>query len=314
MATRKRKSRKSRKFGPEQRRQLSAAAIVALVSLAVSGIGAVLIVHVLSTLQATLASALAEREKVVAVPMVGGELEAGDVIDAEDLVSKDLLATFVHPECVMDRRLLEGRTLLARIYPGECIRMERLAPVDSKGGLEALVPRGMRAMTLNLPIDAQVSGFIQPGASVDVITTVVGDKLVETETRTAAEGLRVLAVGSWVRESERGEMVTTPTVTLAVQPDVAELLAHATTEASIRLALRSSIDFWPADVTGDGVTTRRMLGRVGGRVSVAEYRERIDDAAYEHMLVMIAGPEVERVPVVDPRLIRDLPTKTEVGP
>ncbi|MCA9495190.1 MAG: hypothetical protein KC621_34920 [Myxococcales bacterium] len=137
-----------------------------------------------------------------------------------------------------------------------------------------------------------------------MILTVLGDDdEIATETRTAAEGLRVLAVGSWMGETERGEAVETPTVTLAVRPSEAELLAHATMRARVRLALRSSIDFWPADVTGDGVTTARMLGRVGGRVSVAEYRERIDDAAYEHMLVMIAGPEVERVPVVDPRLI-----------
>ncbi|MCA9495191.1 MAG: hypothetical protein KC621_34925 [Myxococcales bacterium] len=123
--------------------------------MAVSGLGAVLIIHVLTTLQATLATALAEREKAVAIPMVGGAMEAGDVIDAGDLVSADMLATFVHPECILDRRLIEGRTLLERIYPGECIRMERLAPVDSQGGLEALVPTGMRAITLNLPTDAR---------------------------------------------------------------------------------------------------------------------------------------------------------------
>lgn len=179
------------------------------------------------------------------------------------------------------------------------------------------MPQGMRALTLNLPDDAQVSGFVQPGATVDVILTVYGDDEVETETRTAAQSLRVLAVGSWLRVGDRGEPVVTPTVTLAVQPDVAEVLAHASRQARIRLVLRSVIDFWPADLSGDGLTTRQLLGHADGRLSVKEYRERIDDAAYEHMLVMIAGPESQNVPVVDAHLIRDLPTReptTKEGP
>ena len=67
---------------------------------------------------------------------------------------------------------LVGRVAVANIAAREPITETRLAAEGTAGGLSAVIPEGYRAMTVKVDDAASISGFIQPGALVDVVVVI----------------------------------------------------------------------------------------------------------------------------------------------
>jgi pilus assembly protein CpaB len=138
------------------------------------------------------------------------------------------------------------RALMADVAANELILNSKLAPKEAGAGLPAVIPQGMRALSVAVNDVVGVAGFVTPGTMVDVLVT---GKVNEgsrggedTITRTILENVRVLAAGQKIEQDREGKPQTVPVITLLVSPEDAGRLAMASTEGKIQLALRNTID------------------------------------------------------------------------
>src|ERR1700730_5258921 len=138
------------------------------------------------------------------------------------------------------------RALVADVAANELILDRKLAPKESGAGLPAVIPEGMRALSVAVNDVVGVAGFVTPGTMVDVLVTgkVGGGSrgAEDTITRTILENVRVLAAGQKIEQDREGKPQTVPVITLLVSPEDAAKLAMASTQGKIQLALRNTID------------------------------------------------------------------------
>jgi pilus assembly protein CpaB len=139
-----------------------------------------------------------------------------------------------------------NRALIADVAANELILDSKLAAKESGVGLPAVIPPGMRALSVAVNEVVGVAGFVTPGTMVDVLVTgkVEGGTRggEDTITRTILENVRVLAAGQKIEQDREGKPQTVPVITLLVSPEDAGRLAMASTEGKIQLALRNTVD------------------------------------------------------------------------
>jgi pilus assembly protein CpaB len=115
--------------------------------------------------------------------------------------------------------------------------------------LAAILPKGMRAVAMNVSPDSAAGGFILPGDHVDVVLT-HHDKEAEKENAgtekilsdTILRNVPVLAADQTVEEKSGEKVVLAKTVTLEVAPSQAEELELARVQGTLSLTLRSLQD------------------------------------------------------------------------
>src|SRR5205085_4086567 len=88
-----------------------------------------------------------------------------------------------------------GRVLTAPLLSGQPVLQESLAPRGSASGVQALVPPGMRAVTVEVSQSGGLGGLLAPGARVDVLLTTLATDPEKTMARTVVQNVVVLAVG-----------------------------------------------------------------------------------------------------------------------
>jgi pilus assembly protein CpaB len=190
------------------------------------------------------------------------EIARGTVVSADMLTTqawpKELAPSNALPaieECV-------GRASLAPILVGEPILEGKLASKDSGRGLAALVPKGMRAYTIQTSRDASnVAGFVLPGNRVDVLLTLTGCAQDETgggSTVTLLQAVEILAVAQ--RLDAPADNKVDPkemrSVTLLVTPDQAAVLDLGQNMGKLTLSLRNPEDL--VDATPEPATLRLL--------------------------------------------------------
>ncbi|HKR12737.1 MAG TPA: Flp pilus assembly protein CpaB [Pyrinomonadaceae bacterium] len=156
---------------------------------------------------------------------------------------------------------LVGRVAVVNIAAREPITETRLAAEGTAAGLSAIIPEGYRAMTVKVDDAAGISGFIQPGALVDVVVTIdprEGSGMQDPVSKIVLQNIKVLANGQNIDkpENER-EANSVKAVTLQVTPEQAEKLALAATEGKLQLVMRNQID--QGDEQTPGVNKRNLL-------------------------------------------------------
>lgn len=156
--------------------------------------------------------------------------------------------TFDNPE------KLVGRVAVVNIGVREPVTDSKLAAEGSVGGLSAVIPEGYRAMTVKVDDVVGISGFIQPGAFVDVVVVInPPDKATNQDpvSKIVLQNIKVLANGQNIDQpkNER-EANSVKAVTLQVTPDQAEKLALAANEGKLQLVMRNTIDQDDAQTSG----------------------------------------------------------------
>jgi Flp pilus assembly protein CpaB len=237
-----------------------------------------------------------EQGVLVTVPIYGRALGPGTVISPEDLaeieISEEYLATTVlrhHEEAL-------GRIVVEPVLAGDLVRTERLAQLDVREGLGALVPRGLRAVSLDLSPRGWVSDFVEPGNRVDVIASFPEADDRPPETRTLLSGVRVLAVDERMSETAKGETVMEPQATLLLTPLETERIVHTAHLGDLKLTLRSELDFAPGAAAEPPVA---RIARQERQMGLSELHERISPAELERMQLLIDGPP-EPLPDLSP--------------
>jgi pilus assembly protein CpaB len=162
-------------------------------------------------------------------------------IDADAVTQESRSGPDLDPDAITDKKSVVGRYTLITIPAGSVLTASKVGEIGSFA-LPARLPPGMRAISIAIDRVKGVSGLIQPGDRVDVIAVPprVG---IETPIGSAIlRGALVLAVGN---ETETAQATPSPgnedltTVTLAVTPGQADVLASADINTVLRLTLRS---------------------------------------------------------------------------
>jgi Flp pilus assembly protein CpaB len=132
----------------------------------------------------------------VVVPM--GPINEGTTLTRNDVTVVKWPAAFIPQGNVFsDPELLVGRVARQDLFPGEPIFKQKVTGSDTHGGLTAIIPPGMRAVTIAVTEIKGVAGFVKPGDRVDILTTFELDKNGEgsasRKTRTVLQDVLVLA-------------------------------------------------------------------------------------------------------------------------
>lgn len=176
------------------------------------------------------------------VLVAADDLQVGTKIDDKDI-------KFVHfpsanlPAGVFHRKdKVLGRGVVIPIARGEFILTNKLAGENAGYGLPALIPTGMRAVSVRVNDTTSVAGFVQPGTRVDVLLTGNPEGSSEQQTTTILENVAVVATGQKMERNAAGEAHITPVITLLVSPDDAQKLTLASNQGHIQLVLRNPLD------------------------------------------------------------------------
>ncbi|HTG94899.1 MAG TPA: Flp pilus assembly protein CpaB [Pyrinomonadaceae bacterium] len=156
---------------------------------------------------------------------------------------------------------LVGRVAVVNIPAREPITESRLAPEGTAAGLSAVIPEGYRAMTVKVDDAAGISGFIMPGAFVDVVVVIdprEGSGMQDPISKIVLQNIKVLANGQNIDKPEnQREANSVKAVTLQVTPEQAEKLALASNEGKLQLVMRNQID--QGDEQTKGVNKRELI-------------------------------------------------------
>ena len=225
-------------------------------------------------------------EDMVMVIVAARDLYQGVTITEDDLYAVQIMPKYLPEGVFLSPEHVVGRIPRERILANEFVRADRLADPESGVGLNAVIPRGMRAISVNVTDGAALSGFLNPGNYVDVLVTYTpeenGKAVVKTET--LLQAVFVLGVNSR-KQNESAEQAREirsrqrPSVTLLVTADQAEKVAHAENLGDIVLSLRNDLDVTVSSLSGVDLDDLRrkierpVIRRVRPRKPVKKCRE-----------------------------------------
>lgn len=180
----------------------------------------------------------------------GSSLSIGDVELREIGLDAPPAGTFTTTTELVDR------VTTAPLLKGQPILQSLLAPEGTAAGLSALVPKGKRAITVDVNETSGLAGMLLPGAYVDVLATITGGGDEEGSTaRTIVQNVKVMAVGQRLTPEQKqpgdnqpGEMARS--VTLEVTPEQAETIELSAMTSRPRLVLRADGDDKQANTSG----------------------------------------------------------------
>lgn len=177
---------------------------------------------------------------------IGTFLESGALAWAswpKDAVRDHMITRAARPEGLEDFAKAVAR---ASLYEGEPIVARKLVMPDQGGFMAAILPEGMRAISVRISPETGAGGFILPNDRVDVILTrrterEAGEPRQTSETVLA--NVRVLAIDQSFQESGSDDQAAIgKTATLELTPEQSEVLALAEATGQLTLALRSLAD------------------------------------------------------------------------
>jgi len=215
--------------------------ILAVVALILSGGVTYLAYRVLQT-------RIQPPEVTTKVVAAAKKLDLGSLLTKEDVQLIEWPKSTPIAGSFSDPNLVIGRALMVPAQINEPILESKLAPKEAGAGLTAIIPEGMRALTIQVNTIIGVAGFVMPGSRVDLILIgvppkdVKGAKGEETASKIILENLEVLAAGQNVQRDVNGKPQSAQDVTLLLTPEQAEKVALATGDGRIQLALRNPMD------------------------------------------------------------------------
>jgi pilus assembly protein CpaB len=188
------------------------------------------------------------------------DLEIGALIKKEDLTTGQVVGE--PPKgAVLKPEMIIGRGVITKVYQGETVMENRLAPVGSGAGLAATIPAGMRACAVKVNEVVGVAGFVVPGMRVDVLVSGSANGNYGNagiKVKTLLQNIEVLSAGTNYQQDAEGKPVKVEVVNLLVTPEQAELLSLASNETKIQLVLRNPLDRQIANTPGSEMA--RLFG------------------------------------------------------
>ncbi|HEX8845483.1 MAG TPA: Flp pilus assembly protein CpaB [Pyrinomonadaceae bacterium] len=208
-----------------------------------------------------LSSAQATPGNFIKVAVAKVDIPLGTKIIPEQIEEAEFPSNTVPDGAYESMEKLIGRVAVVNIAAREAVTESKLAPAGTEGGLTALIPEGFRAMTVKVDDASGVSGFIQPGALVDVVVVIdPKENSINQDpiSKVVLQNIKVLANAQNLdKPKNEREATTVKAVTLQVTPEQAEKLALASNEGKLQLIMRNSTD--QGDTQTTGINKRSLL-------------------------------------------------------
>src|SRR5271170_2424015 len=201
-------------------------------------LGAFVSLFVYKNLQGRPATVEAGADVIVAAD----DIQVGSRVEEHDVRIARFPASGLPPGAYTKRSQVMGRGVIIPISRGEFVLPSKLAPENAGAGLPALIPPGMRAVSVRVNEVVSVAGFVGPGTRVDVLLTGTPNGTSESQTTTVLQNVAVIASGQRLERNAAGEAQATPVITLLASPEDAERLTLASSEGKIQLSLRNPLD------------------------------------------------------------------------
>jgi pilus assembly protein CpaB len=171
---------------------------------------------------------------------VGEKLSEGKLLWKEwptDNVQEAMITKEEKPDAT--ENFAENRAII-QIFEGEVINAKKLVNPEKGGFMSAVLPKGMRAVSIAISETSAAGGFILPNDRVDIVLTRKNDGKAKTEV--VLSNVRVLAINQIFRPVKSGDEVAlkeAQTATVELMPLQVEVIAKVESEGSLSLALRS---------------------------------------------------------------------------
>ena len=188
-------------------------------------------------------SSFDQERQAIPVVVAARDMMIGEVVSSQTAQVRNIPAAYVHREAVAPGAFpakLAGRPLVHAVKAGEPILPMHVTSVKIEG-LSSMLSKGERAITIPVDTLDTISGFLNPGDSVDLyITLKDGDR---DRTVPLVENVRVLATGidldDGIRERNQKKYSE---ITLGVSPLHATKIIHGQTVGDISVLLRGTKD------------------------------------------------------------------------
>ncbi len=231
--------------------------IIILTVAAVAAIGAAFMARGLLSNGPKQAVAQKPQVEVVDVLVAANRLELGSLISDKDLrwqqwpkkiASSDFIVRTTNGA---NRTKITGSAVRSVIVAGEPINLAKLVSTKGGGYMAAILPKGMRAISVRISPVTGAGGFILPNDRVDVLLTRKEQNKDEGRSgqiylsETILSNVKVLAIDQSLKEkkgSDSRQVAVGKTATLELRPNQAELLSLSVSKGEITLALRSIVD------------------------------------------------------------------------
>jgi pilus assembly protein CpaB len=204
---------------------------------------------------------LPSNANTVAVVVAKADVDPGKSLDKEDLAIARVPAEFAPSHVFSDPNQLVGRVVIAPLTRGQTIMESLLAAAGTGSGLQALIPPGMRAVTIEVNEFTGVGGMLEPGCRVDLVSTLNDPKTHESMAKTILQYVQILAIGRSTTPPHpvEGQPLPPPTnnITLLVTPKQAQTLELACSSARPWLILRYGRDGQELQLDGTGLSSLR---------------------------------------------------------
>lgn len=189
------------------------------------------------------------------VVMAVADLSPGKLIQSSQLEVIDWPSQYVPMGALQTPAEVADRIPRRSIAQGEPILDGMLLEEGRRSGLTSLIEPNHRAMSVKADAVVGVSGFIQPGSRVDVLAQLRTQNREMGATpycRTILQNVKVLAIDQNYERTEGGAASPASVVTLEVDPGEAQMLAYASAEGLLQLALRNESDVSLVDLRTTG--------------------------------------------------------------
>jgi len=238
--------------------------IIILTVAAIAAIGAAFMARGLLSNGPRQAVAQKPRMEVVDVLVAANKLDLGSLIKDKDLRWQQWPKKIVSSDFIIrtkggnKRKELAGAAVRSSMVVGEPINMAKLVPTNGGGYMAAILPKGMRAISVRISPVTGAGGFILPNDRVDVLLTRKekmeegGQQKQNYLSEIILSNVKVLAIDQSLKEKkgkDDRQVAVGKTATLELKPSQAELLSLSVSKGEITLALRSIVDAGGADAT-----------------------------------------------------------------
>ena len=190
----------------------------------------------------------------VAIVVATADVPRGTLITTDSIRLQRWPESLVPSGAFTSLEEVENRLALVPLVAGEPVSERKLTDSGAGQGLSAMIPNGMRALTIKAGhVAAGVAGFIMPGDKVDVLLTTNGrgrnDVTGGGATTTLLQNVQVLAVDQRLDAVERSAIDPKDlrSVTLLVTPNQAAKLDLGMNKGILHLSLRNPEDNEEAD-------------------------------------------------------------------
>ena len=190
------------------------------------------------------------KPEMVQVVVATADIPRGVALSVDQVKIRDFPKDLAPAGAMTNLDDVVGRVLLMPLVEDEQVLESKLAAKGSGRGLAMLIPKGMRAFTIQTPnVATGVGGFVLPGNKVDVLLTVTGALGAESgvnssTTTTLLENVEILAVDQRVDApaDNRVDPKEIRSVTLLTTPEQAAKLNLGQSKGTLHLTLRNPDD------------------------------------------------------------------------